>query len=85
MPDENKFEGLRSIEYGILITCGLCVHGPWVAEIWGECAKHRYQHIKHKNPERGRGLSVHVTGTCLDAEADPRKIEALGAHKEFLT
>lgn len=41
MPDENKFEKLRSIGYRIPITCGLCIHGPWPAEVWGTCSLQR--------------------------------------------
>lgn len=84
MPDENKFEKLRSIGYRIPITCGLCIHGPWPAEVWGTCDLHKYQHLRQDNPNEGRGISVHVSGTCSSAAPDPNMFKSLGAHIEFL-
>jgi len=84
MPDENKFAKLHEIGYVIPITCGLCLHGPAKGDVWGECGKHRYNHQKHANPIGGRGVSIHVSGTCSKPEADPKKTWRLGAYIEFL-
>ena len=86
MPDENKFEKLRAVGYSIPITCGLCIHGefPSPKSPWGTCALHTYDHKKHDNPDGGRGVSVHSSGTCPSARADNRKTATLGAHREFL-
>ena len=84
MPDENKFEKLREVEYSIPVTCGLCVHGPKPGEAWGECGKHRYLHLRQDNPDGGRGISVHASGTCNEPELDYGKAAVLGAHYEFL-
>ena len=86
MPDENKFEKLRQIGYRVPVTCGLCTMGefPSKGSPWGTCALHGYAHKKHANPDQGRGVSVHASGTCPDGEADAAKTATLGAHLEFL-
>lgn len=84
MPDENKFEKLRDMDYRIPITCGLCTYGPWPAEVWGVCKLHKYKHLKHDNGEEGRGVSVHASGTCSDAVPEHAKVASLGAHVQFL-
>lgn len=87
MPDENKFEKLRQIGYRVPTTCGLCVMGefPSKGSPWGTCGLHAYEHKKHANPDAGRGVSVHASGTCPDAEADTARTAGLGAHREFLS
>lgn len=85
MPDDNKFAKLREIGYSIPVTCGMCVHGPGPKDgQWAECKLHKYEHLRQNNPAGGRGVSVHVSGTCSSAVADPNKTRALGAHSEFL-
>lgn len=86
MPDENKFAKLRAVGYRVPVTCGMCIHGdfPSRGSPWGTCGLHQYEHKKHDNPEGGRGVSVHVSGTCPDAEIDGLKAAVLGAHREFL-
>lgn len=64
------------------MTCGMCIHGSRSA--WGECAKHRYKHKRQSNPEGGRGISIHVSGTCNSPELDEARVGILGAHQEFL-
>jgi hypothetical protein len=84
MPDENKFEKLREIGYSVPTTCGLCVHrNLLVGAHWGTCSLHSYEHKKHTGP--ARGVSIHVHGTCNDAEADPARTVTLGAHQAFLS
>jgi hypothetical protein len=84
MPDDNKFKKLREVGYTVPVTCGLCVHGPKPPGDWGECGLHRYMHLRQNNPEGGRGISVHVSGTCDTPELDHAKAASLGAHYEFL-
>lgn len=84
MPDDNKFQKLREIKYRIPVTCGLCFHGPAQGQVWSDCGKHRYKHLRQGNPEGGRGVSVHASGTCNEPELDPGKAASLGAHYEFL-
>ena len=86
MPDDNKFEKLRSVGYGIPGVCRVCQHGQFGDKTeWGTCAKHKYEHRKHANPDSGRGVSIHVMGTCPEFETDPVRLGkvALGAHLEF--
>lgn len=91
MPDENKFTVLRQIGYRIPGLCGYCRFGNFTgrnrdgASEWGTCDKHRYEHKKHDNPDGGRGVSIHVTGTCPSFEADKVRVAkaGLGAHQEF--
>ena len=91
MPDENKFSKLREVGYRVPGLCGYCRHGNFdgrnrdAAQGWGTCALHRYEHKKHENPDGGRGVSIHVTGTCPSFEADETRIArtGLGAHREF--
>jgi len=49
------------------------------------CSKHRYQHKKHGNPDRGCGVSVVTTGTCDDFRVEYSRLAryGLGAHMEF--
>lgn len=91
MPDENKFAKLREIEYTVPVTCGLCKHGkfsggsgPVRPQPWGECDRHRYKHLRQDNPEGGRGVSIHVSGTCGSSKLDVDRSYALGAHAQFL-
>jgi hypothetical protein len=85
MPDDNKFEKLREVGYRIPVFCGLCLHGKFRSNMWGTCSKHTYMHLKHHNPEGGRGVSILRSGTCGSAEADPAKSHrTLGSHIEFL-
>ncbi len=84
MPDENKFAKLRAVGYSIPVTCSICVHGPSPGQTWAECKLHRYEHRRQSDPEGGRGVSVHASGTCPSAVADLNKTRALGAHSEFL-
>jgi len=85
MPDDNKFQKLREIEYTITPACVFCIHGDFPStSIWGKCRKHRYQHLKHDNPDEGRGVSIITTGTCPDVELDPGWVSQFGAHQEFL-
>lgn len=86
MPDDNKFKKLREIGYRIPQLCCYCTHGIFGTSGWGTCEVHRYDHQKHDNPEGGRGVSIHSTGTCkVGFEADYARIgrAALGAHLEF--
>jgi hypothetical protein len=86
VPDENKFAKLRDVGYVVPITCGMCIHGefPSKGSPWGTCGLHQYEHKKHANPEGGRGVSIHASGTCPSAEVDGLKAAVLGAHREFL-
>ena len=90
MPDDNKFEKLRECGYRIQGVCGYCVQGRFHANhngraTWGTCAKHTYEHQKHDNPEGGRGVSIHFSGTCDTFKADRVLVmmAGLGAHLEF--
>lgn len=86
MPDDNKFEKLREIGYTIPGLCGYCTHGTFSTSEWGTCELHRYEHKKHDNPEGGRGVSIHATGTCKSGfKVDYARLgrSALGAHMEF--
>lgn len=86
MPDDNKFGKLRAIGYSIPGLCGYCKHSKWApAQSWGTCNLHTYQHLKHDNPNEGRGISIHITGTCPQFERAPNRIvlSGLGAHQEF--
>ena len=90
MPDDNKFEKMREIGYHIPELCCYCEHGKFGPQaLWGTCDKHRYTHRKHDNPGGGRGVSIHVTGTCKSGfKLSPRRmgklaLYALGAHMEF--
>jgi len=88
VPDENKFQKLREIGYRIPVTCSMCTHGYFTrGKDFGSCTRHRYHHLKHDNPEEGRPVSVHRSGTC----EDPTLIRTsflvagmFGAHLEFL-
>ena len=85
MPDENKFEKLRDVGFRVTVTCAICTYGCFQGtSLWGECWKHRYYHKKHSNQTEGRGVSIFSSGTCPDAELDPRWRSQLGAHTEFL-
>lgn len=87
MPDENKFDKLRKIGYRIAPRCGFCLHGAFYGvSPWGTCQKHRYEHKKHHNPEEGRGVSIHTSGSCGSFEKAPARIAnaGLGSHIEFL-
>lgn len=90
MPDNNKFQKLRDIGYGIPGLCGYCKHGifegPKALGGWGTCNLHTYQHLKHESPVEGRGVSIHATGTCPLFEWDQNRIAlaGLGAHHEFI-
>ena len=87
MPDDNKFEKLREVGYRIPGLCGYCKHGEFnlKGDGWGTCGLHRYVHLKHDNPEGGRGVSVHVTGTCPSFDVAHWRpcLTGLGAHMEF--
>jgi len=87
MPDDNKFQKLREIGYRIPALCGYCTHGQFKSKSdgWGTCGLHKYEHKKHDNPEEGRGVSIHVTGTCPSFEVDYGRLgrSGLGAHMEF--
>lgn len=86
MPDENKFEKLRQVRYTVPVTCGMCIAGefPSKGSPWGTCILHTYEHKKHANPEGGRSVSIHSSGTCPYAEGDEQKMASLGAHREFV-
>ena len=89
MPDDNKFAALREAGYTIPGLCGSCVHGQSPrsprkpAPPWGTCDAIRYEHLKHDNPEGGRGVSIHRTGQCKLYVKDPFVVGVLGAHLEF--
>jgi len=85
MPDKNKYQKLRDVGYQIPPTCGFCNHGRFAspANAWGECQKHRYEHLKHDNPKGGRGISILRFGTCPDVKVEPEALLFLGAHHEF--
>lgn len=89
MPDDNKFQKLRDVGYTIPGLCGYCQHGnfegPKALNGWGECTRHSYTHRKHDNPEGGRGVSIHATGTCPQFQVHPGRVvkAGLGAHTEF--
>jgi len=85
MPDDNKFAKLREAGYRIPGLCGYCKFGQFTRSEWGTCGTHRYEHKKHDNPKGGRGVSIHVTGTCSAFEVDHARLAAsgLGAHMEF--
>ena len=86
MPDEQKFAKLIAVGYTIPVTCGLCTFGtfPTRNSSWGTCALHAYAHKKHANPEGGRGVSIHMAGTCPSAKSNVAKVAELGAHGVFL-
>lgn len=87
MPDANKVKKLRAIGYTIPGLCGYCKHsnfeGPTALNGWGACDLHTYRHLKHG---KGRGVSIHATGTCPQFEWDPSRVaqSGLGAHQEFI-
>lgn len=90
MPDVNKFKKLREIGYRIPKLCVYCTHSYFGEQaLWGTCGLHRYTHKKHDNPDGGRGVSIHVTGTCESGfQVNPRKagkfaLCLLGSHMEF--
>lgn len=88
MPDENKYKKLREVGYTIRPICAFCTHRNFTTtlSLWGECKKHRYDHLKHDNPEGGRGISIIAWGSCSEIELDENAIGTLlGAHYEFLT
>ena len=86
MPDDNKFKKLREIGYSIKVTCGTCKFGGFSSPRgwWGTCAKHTYQHLKHDNPEGGRGISVVRAGSCSEGVLFDGAEGAFGAHAEFI-
>jgi hypothetical protein len=85
VPDEAKFQKLREVGYTVPVTCGLCLHGRFVERrAWGECALHRYVHGKHDSPPEGRGVSIHVAGTCPQAEPGSEHLQQLGAFAQFV-
>lgn len=86
MPDDNKFDKLREVGYRIPGLCGYCRHGEFSGPTeWGICAEHRYEHKKHDNPPGGRGVSIHVTGSCPKFKVEYARLgrAGLGAHMEF--
>jgi hypothetical protein len=81
--DKNKLTELRSIDYKIPRTCGLCKHGVFVGvNDWGGCAIRTYDHLKHTGPPRQ--LSIYVGGSCSLFEEDARVANILGTFYEFL-
>lgn len=83
MPDENKFETLRSLPYVVQKVCGLCKHGVFPNNDWGSCSNTAYQHKKHTGDVRQ--VSIVKAGSCSNFELDETKATTLGAHREFLT
>lgn len=85
MPDDNKFQKLRDIGYRVTKTCQFCVYRDFPStSIWGKCKKHRYEHLKHDNPDEGHGVSILLSGTCPDVRLDPGWVRQFGPHQEFL-
>jgi len=82
MPDDNKFKKLREVGYRIPQLCCYCKHGNFGPSGWGTCGVHRYDHKKHDNPEGGRGISIHVTGSCRDG-FEVKNANVVGAYQEF--
>ena len=82
--DKNKLTELRSINYRIPHTCGLCVHGVFVGTSdWGGCAVQQYEHLKHTGPKRQ--LSIFKGGGCAEKfTLDEARAAQLGAYREFL-
>lgn len=86
MPDENKFKKLGELQYTIQHVCGLCKNGRFKPMTeWGTCRVHTYEHKKHDNPEGGRGVSIHLFGSCSEFVAEQRGLVALGAHIKFFS
>ena len=84
MPDENKFQKLREVGYRIPRLCCYCQYGNFARGAnWGTCAIHRYKHKKHDNAEGGRGVSIHIHGSCEKGFRVEYARLVLGAHMEF--
>lgn len=84
MPDPNKFRKLREIGYTIPKLCMFCEHSSFGEKTdWGTCKLHRYQHEKHDNPTKGRGVSIHRGGQCSQFKLFVNYMAPLGAHQEF--
>lgn len=82
MPDANKFEALRDLNYTVQKVCGLCRHGRFPNNDWGTCSRSEYQHKKHTGAPRQ--LSIVKYGSCESFEIDESKQALLGAHQEFV-
>lgn len=90
MPDDNKFRALRDLGHTIPGLCNYCKHdnfeGLKALNGWGTCRLHTYQHLKHENPAKGEGVSIHITETCPQFKWDPNRItqSGLGPHQKFI-
>jgi len=86
MPDDNKFAALREAGYTIPGLCGTCEYGEFSGNSpWGSCGLVTYDHLKHDNPEGGRGVSIRRDGRCSLYSSHGLKVESqgYGAHMEF--
>lgn len=84
MPDENKFAKLREIGYVIRPVCHFCIHAQFgnSTAFFGTCGLHKYQHLKHDNPDGGRGISICRIGSCPDVKIND--MHHFGSHAEFV-
>lgn len=82
--DANKLSLLRSLQYRIGSSCGMCKHGVFrdIKDDFGSCMLQTYEHQKHTGP--ARQLSVHRNGSCPKYVPDPAKVARLGAWAEFV-
>lgn len=70
MPDENKIEKLRSIDYRMKVGCGLCDHARFAPGLdWGSCTVFDYTHQK----QGVKALSVHRMGCCSAFKFNEKK------------
>lgn len=81
--DENKRQRLKEIGYVIGPTCGTCIARAFrPGSMFGECLRHKYQHLKHTGDERM--LSINEHGHCPDYKLDPSLLGPLHGFAEFL-
>lgn len=87
MPDVNKFDKLRAMDYNICNCCSLCANSnfPVYGSHYGTCKANKYEHLKHDNPAGGREVSIHRLGSCPQFELDPALSARLGSFMEFIT
>lgn len=82
MPDEAKFNVLRSAGYTIPNLCCFCKHSSFEARHdWGVCSELQYEHGKHTGGTRS--ASVSRMGTCGFFKEAPGADAVLGSHAEF--
>ena len=80
--DNNKLKKLTEINYVVPPSCGLCRFARFsITNLWGDCSRHTYQHLKHTGP--ARNMSVSRFGVCDKFEPDDRALAQLGKYGKF--